>query len=58
MNDYWKAWLDVWVGRMRDERGFSLSTENLLWIIGIIAIAGIAISVISGYVNDQLAKIR
>ena len=43
---------------MRDERGFSLSTENLLWIIGIIAIAGIAISVISSYINGQLAKIQ
>lgn len=57
MNQYWKAWLDVWVGRERDERGFSLSTENLLWIIGIIAIVGIVIGVITGYINSQLAKI-
>ena len=38
----------------RDERGPSQSTENVILLVGAVAIAAIVISVVTGYVNSHL----
>jgi len=38
----------------RDERGLSQSTENVILLVGAVAIAAIVISVVTGYVNSHL----
>lgn len=52
------VWLQAVLGRLRDERGWSLSTEQVLWTIGIIAIVGVIIAVLNAYISGQLAKIH
>lgn len=51
------AWLHALLDKARDERGFSLSIEQLLWIIGIAAIAGVVVLALNGYINGLLAKL-
>lgn len=51
------AWLHAVLGNTRDERGFSVSTEQLWWIVGIAAIVGIVIAFLNGYINDLLARL-
>lgn len=51
------AWLHAVLGDTRDERGFSVSTEQLWWIVGIAAIVGIVIAFLNGYINDLLARL-
>lgn len=41
----------------RDERG-ATTVEYVLWTAFAVLIVGVAIAVITGYVNTQLAKIR
>ncbi len=43
--------------RGRDERG-ATTTEYVLWTAFAVLIVGIAIAVITGYVQTQLAKIK
>jgi hypothetical protein len=50
-------WLEAVLSKARDERGFSLSIEQLLWIIGIAAIAGVVVLALNGYINGLLAKL-
>lgn len=52
------VWLQAVLGRLRDERGWSISTEQLLWIIAIIAMVAIVVAVLNGYISGQLAKIN
>lgn len=40
--------------RSRDERGLSQSTENAILLAGAVAIAGVIIFVILGFVEDNL----
>lgn len=42
--------------RLRDERG-ATTVEYVLWTAFAVLIVGVAIAVITGYVNTQLAKI-
>lgn len=42
---------------VRDERGWSISTEQLLWIIGIIAMVAVVVAALNGYIASQLARI-
>ena len=51
------AWLHAVLEKARDERGFSLSIEQLLWIIGIAAIAGVVVLALKAYINGLLAKL-
>ncbi len=51
------AWLHAVLGNTHDERGFSVSTEQLWWIVGIAAIVGIVIAFLNGYINDLLARL-
>ena len=43
---------------LRDERGFSLSVEKLLLVIGVIAIAGLVIAGLTAYIQSLLARIN
>ncbi len=52
------VWLQAVLGRLRDERGWSISTEQLLWIIAIIAMVAIVVAVLNAYISGQLAKIN
>lgn len=52
------AWLNGRLPGLRDERGWSVSTEKLLWIIGIIAMVAVVVAALNGYISAQLAKIR
>jgi hypothetical protein len=52
------AWLHALLGiKARDERGFSISIEQLMWIIGIALIATAVIAVLNGYINGLLARL-
>ena len=39
------------------ERGFSVSSEQLWWIVGVVAIVGVVIAFLNGYINNLLAKL-
>ncbi len=51
------VWLHAVVSKARDERGFTISSEQLWWIIGVAAIAGLVITFLNGYINDLLARL-
>lgn len=38
----------------RDERGLSQSTENVILLVGAVAVAGIVIGVVGTFINGQL----
>lgn len=40
----------------RDERGLSQSTENAILLAGAVVVAGIVITVITGFVQSKLPK--
>jgi len=48
------AWLRA---KPTDERGFQMSVENLLWIIGIVGLVGIVLAVLNGYIQGLLGSI-
>lgn len=48
------AW---WRSKPTDERGFQISVENLLWILGIIALVAIVIAALNGYIQGLIAQI-
>lgn len=48
------AW---WHAKPTNERGFQMSVENLLWIIGIIALVGIVLAFLNNYIQSLLAGI-
>jgi len=41
----------------RNERG-SVTTEHVLWAVGVIAIVGIVVSAVTSYVTTQAGKIK
>ena len=51
------AWLHAVLDKARDERGFSVSSEQLWWLVGIVAIVGIVIAALNGYIEGLLAKL-
>jgi hypothetical protein len=51
------AWLHAVLAKVRDERGFSVSSEQLWWLVGIVAIVGIVIAALNGYIEGLLAKL-
>ena len=52
-----KAWLHAVLSKARDERGFSVSSEQLWWLVGIVAIVGIVVAALNGYIEGLLAKL-
>ncbi|MBK8458805.1 MAG: hypothetical protein IPL43_00130 [Micropruina sp.] len=42
----------------RDEKGFSVSVEKLLLVIGVIAIAGLVIGALTVYVQGLLSRLN
>ena len=51
------AWLHAALSKVRDERGFSVSSEQLWWLVGIVAIVGIVVAALNGYIEGLLAKL-
>ena len=52
------AWLHTLIGsKVHDERGFFVSSENLMWIIGILAIVGLVVAFLNNYIQGLLAQI-
>lgn len=51
------AWLHAVLDKARDERGFSVSSEQLWWLVGIVAIVGIVVAALNGYIEGLLAKL-
>ena len=51
------AWLHAVLGKARDERGFSVSSEQLWWIVGIVAIVGVVMLALNGYIEGLLVKL-
>ena len=51
------AWLRAVLDKVRDERGFSVSSEQLWWLVGIVAIVGIVVAALNGYIEGLLAKL-
>lgn len=52
-----KAWLHAVLSKARDERGFSVSSEQLWWIVGIVTIVGVVMLALNGYIEGLLAKL-
>ena len=55
--DQTTAWLHAVLDKARDERGFSVSSEQLWWLVGIVAIVGIVVAALNGYIEGLLAKL-
>ena len=51
------AWLRAVLGKAHDERGFSVSSEQLWWIVGVVGIVGVVVAFLNGYINDLLARL-
>ena len=51
------TWLHAVLSKARDERGFSVSSEQLWWLVGIVAIVGIVVAALNGYIEGLLAKL-
>lgn len=51
------AWLHAVLSKARDERGFSVSSEQLWWLVGIVAIVGVVMLALNGYIEGLLAKL-
>ncbi|MCB0912529.1 MAG: hypothetical protein KDB60_13020 [Propionibacteriaceae bacterium] len=51
------AWLHALLSKARDERGFSVSSEQLWWLVGIVAIVGVVMMALNGYIEGLLAKL-
>ena len=41
----------------RDERG-SVTTEHVLWAVAVIAIVGVVVAAVKGYVTSQAGKLK
>jgi hypothetical protein len=52
------GWWRARVHRLSNELGISQTTEIVLWVIGVVAIAGVAIAAITAYINGKLAQIN
>lgn len=55
--DQTTAWLHAVLEKARDERGFSVSSEQLWWLVGIVAIVGVVVMALNGYIEGLLAKL-
>lgn len=51
------AWLHAVLSKVRDDRGFSVSSEQLWWLVGIVAIVGVVVMSLNGYIEGLLAKL-
>lgn len=51
------AWIHALLSKARDERGFSVSSEQLWWLVGIVAIVGVVMMALNGYIEGLLAKL-
>ena len=51
------AWIHALLSKARDERGFSVSSEQLWWLVGIVAIVGVVMLALNGYIEGLLAKL-
>lgn len=59
MDKTWiEAFLTTSLAKVRDDRGWAISTEQLLWIIGIIAVVGVIVLALNAYISGKLALIR
>lgn len=47
-----------WLTTRTDERGWSISIEQLLWIIGIIVMVGVVLGVLNGYIDGKLGELQ
>ena len=52
-----RTWLHAVLSKARDERGFSVTSEQLWWLVGIIAIVGVVMLALNGYIEGLLAKL-
>ena len=44
------------IGKVHDERG-SVTAEMVLWALAVITLVGIVVGALTGYINDQVAKL-
>lgn len=58
MIEYLNAWLDAYVGKVRDERGLSQSTENALLVAGAVAVVTAVITVVTLYIQGKLGGLK
>lgn len=54
IHQYLSAWVHVLIGKVRDERGLSQSTENALLVVGAVAVAAVVVATVSVYVKAKL----
>lgn len=58
MIEYLNAWLYAYVGKVRDERGLSQSTENALLVAGAVAVVSAVITVVTLYIQGKLGGLK
>ena len=58
MIEYLNAWLDSHIGKARDERGLSQSTENALLVVGAVAVVTAVVTAVTLYVQGKLGGLK
>ncbi|MBP8918084.1 MAG: hypothetical protein KBG85_00100 [Micropruina sp.] len=54
MIEYIAAWIVTHIPRARDERGLSQSTENALLVVGVVAVVGTLITLVTLFIKAKL----
>ena len=54
MIEYIAAWIVTHIPRARDERGLSQSTENALLVVGVVAVVGTLVTLVTIFVKAKL----
>ena len=55
IHQYLNLWVHALIGKSRDERGLSQSTENALLVVGAVGVALLVVAAVTVYVQSQLA---
>ncbi len=58
MTEYLNAVMHVLIGKLRDERGLSQSTENALLVVGAVAVAVGVVTAVTLYVQGKLTGLK
>lgn len=58
MTQYLNAVIHMLIGKLRDERGLSQSTENALLVAGAVALAVGVVAAVTLYVNGKLSGLK
>lgn len=55
IQNYLTAWVQLLIGKVRDERGLSQSTENALLVVGAVGLAIGVVAAVTAFVTSKMA---